>query len=217
LTERTSTVRVSASRTSGEDILQRRVGRRLGWLGVSAMATVAVCATAPAVAQDTGPAPKAQVGFERRAQLSPQEELAEADSILTRMDQAAAAVRRQLDRARQGRDVIKSLCLSDKLSQVDVAARSARDRQSALQAAVQRNDMELANHEFTILSVLRHRAEQLGAEANQCIGEEVAFVGQTMVVMSVEPNLPGVEDTTSYPPSPPPIVVSPPVPTSGMQ
>jgi hypothetical protein len=197
--------------------LQRRVGRRLGWLGLSAMAAVALCATAPAVAQGNGPAPKAQVGFERRPQLSPQEELAEADSILTRMDQAAAAVRRQLDRARQGRDVIKSLCLSDKLSQVDVAARSARDRQSALQAAVQRNDMELANHEFTILSVLRHRAEQLGAEANQCIGEEVAFVGQTMVVMSVEPNLPGVEDTTSYPPLPPPIVVSPPVPTSGMQ
>jgi hypothetical protein len=188
-----------------------------GWFGVSAIAVVAVCAAAPAIAQGTSPAPKAQVGFERRPQLSPQEELAEADAILTRLDQAAGAVRRQLDRARQGRDVIKSLCLSDKLSQVDVAARSARDRQSALQAAVQRNDTELANHEFTILTVLRQRAEQIGAEANQCIGEEVAFVGQTVVVMSVEPNLPGVDDTTGYPTPPPPIVVAPPVVASGVQ
>jgi hypothetical protein len=196
--------------------LQRRVGKGLGWWGRGAIAAVAVCAAAPAIAQGTGPAPKAQVGFERRPQLSPQEELAEADAILTRMDQAAAAVRRQLDRARQGRDVIKSLCLSDKLSQVDVAARSARDRQGALQAAVQRNDSELANHEFTILTVLRQRAEQLGAEANQCIGEEVAFVGQTVVLMSVEPNLPGVEETTGYPTVPPPvIVVAPPVAASG--
>jgi len=196
--------------------LQRRVGKGLGWWGRGAIAAVAVCAAAPAIAQGTGPAPKAQVGFERRPQLSTQEELVEADAVLTRMDQAAAAVRRQLDRARQGRDVIKSLCLSDKLSQVDVAARSARDRQSALQAAVQRNDSELANHEFTILTVLRQRAEQLGAEANQCIGEEVAFVGQTVVLMSVEPNLPGVEETTGDPAVPPPIiVVAPPVAASG--
>jgi hypothetical protein len=39
--------------------------------------------------------------------------------------------------------VVKSLCLSDKLSQIDVATRSARDRQTALQAAAQRNDAEL--------------------------------------------------------------------------
>jgi hypothetical protein len=121
------------------------------------------------------------------------------------MDQSSNTIRRQLDTARQGRDVVRSLCLSDKLSQVDVAARSAKDRQTALQAAVQRNDTELANHEFTILTVLRQRTEQLGAEANQCIGEEVAFVGQTQVVTVVDPNLPG-EDNTDYPPETPPIV-----------
>jgi len=193
--------------------LQRRVGKGLGWLGVGAVAAVALCAAAPAVAQGPGPAPKAQVGFERRPQLSPQEELAEADSILARMDQAATAVRRQLERARQGRDVIKSLCLNDKLSQVDVAARSARDRQTALQAAVQRGDTELANHEFTILTVLRQRAEQVGAEANQCIGEEVAFVGQTVVVTEISPDLP-TEDVTSYPPLAPTIPLFPPTCTS---
>jgi hypothetical protein len=145
-----------------------------------------------------GGAADAQVGFQRKQQLSPQDELAQADAVLTRMDQASGTVRRQLERARSARDVVKSLCLNDKLSQIDVAARSAKDRQGALQAAVQRNDAELSNHEFTIMTVLKQRAEQLSAEANQCLGEEVAFVGQTQVQTEINPNLPETE-TTGYP------------------
>jgi hypothetical protein len=143
----------------------------------------------------------AQVGFQQKVQLSPKDELAQADSILTRLDQASGAVRRQLERARTARDVVKSLCLNDKLSQIDVAGRTAKDRQSALQAAVQRNDSELSNHEFTIMTVLRQRAEQLVAEANQCLGEEVAFVGQTQVTTEVNPDLPN-EETATYPMAP---------------
>jgi hypothetical protein len=158
--------------------------------------------------------PNAQVGFERRVQLSPQEEATQADAILTRMGQASANVRRQLDKARQARDVVKSLCLSDKLSQIDVATRSSRDRTSALQAAVQRGDTELANHEFTILSVLKQRVEQLVGEANQCIGEEVAFIGQTQVVTEVDPNLPGSEEDNTGVPAVPPFggLAPPPLP-----
>src|SRR5208282_5107119 len=120
----------------------------------------------------------------------------------------SGAVRRQLERARTARDVVKSLCLNDKLSQIDVAGRTAKDRQSALQAAVQRGDQELANHEFTIMTVLRQRAEQLVAEANQCLGEEVAFVGQTQVTVEIDPNLSGEEEGT--PMNPMPIPTPPP-------
>jgi hypothetical protein len=150
----------------------------------------------------------AQVGFERKAQLSTKDQLTQADSILTRMDQASGAVRRQLERAKTARDVVKSLCLNDKLSQIDVAGRTAKDRQSALQAAVQRNDIELANHEFTIMTVLRQRAEQLVAEGNQCLGEEVAFVGRTQITTEIDKNLPN-EDTTNYPSTDPTLITAP--------
>jgi hypothetical protein len=133
---------------------------------------------------------------------------------IARMNQAATTVRRQLDNARQTRDVVKSLCLSDKLSQIDVAVRSARDRQSALQAAAQRSDIELTNHEFTMLTVLRQRTEQLTAEANQCIGEELSFVGQTQVVTVYPIDLP--EDTTG-PSTPPVLIIPPPIPVSATQ
>ncbi len=182
------------------------------------VATVVLAASGSATAQSAGGAASAsataQVGFERRPQLTPQDELAQGDAVVSRMTQAAATVRRQLDTARQARDVVKSLCLSDKLSQIDVATRSARDRQQALQAAAQRNDLELSNHEFTMLTVLRQRTEQLTAEANQCLGEDLSFVGQTQVT-TLTPALP-VDDTTQ-PPNVTPIVVPPPVAVSGTQ
>jgi hypothetical protein len=170
----------------------------LRWVGAGAL-IVGAGSTALAQ-QSTGASPAPQVGFERRVQLSPQDELTQADAVISHMDSTSATIRRLLDSARQSRDVVKSLCLSDKLSQVDVAERSAKDRQVALQAASQRSDSELANHEFTILTVLRQRVEQLAAEANQCIGEEVAFVGQTQVVAQIDPNLPGSSDeNTTFP------------------
>jgi hypothetical protein len=186
----------------------------LRWLGSTAF-VLAVAGSATAQPSN-GTAADAQVGFERRAQLSPQDEVNQAEMGITRMEQIAGTVRRQLEQARAARDVVKTLCLNDKLSQVDVAIRSARDRQQALQAAVRRNDVEMANHEFTILTVLNQRAVQQGAQANQCIGEEYAFVGQTQVTSEIDPNLPG-EDVTAFPPTDGTLVSAPPVTISGSQ
>jgi hypothetical protein len=155
----------------------------------------------------------AQVGFQRKTQLSPQEQVVESDRSIQRMEQAAAGVRKQLQSAREARDVVKTLCLNDKLSQIDVATRSARDRKTSLQAAATRNDAELSNHEFTILTVLRQRAEQLTAEANQCIGEEAAFIGDTKVTTTVDPTLPASDDT-NFPPTDPTLISGPPQCTS---
>ena len=152
------------------------------------------------------------VGFQRKTSLTPQEQLAESAKHLGRMEQAAGGVRKMLEEARKQRDVVKTLCLNDKLSQIDVAIRSGRDRRTQLQAAVNRNDSELANHEFTILTVLRQRSEQLVAEANQCIGEEAAFVGDTRTRVTIDPSIP--PDETPYPPTDPTLVTGPPQCTS---
>ena len=97
------------------------------WIAVAAFVLLA---TGSATAQQAGAGAsgQGQVGFERRPQLSPQEELTQSDAILRRIDTAAGVVRRQLESARAARDVVRTLCLNDKLSQVDVANRSARER-----------------------------------------------------------------------------------------
>jgi hypothetical protein len=191
--------------------LNMRIHATLRWTAVTAFVLAAAGpATAQSAGGTAGGGASAQVGFEQKQNLSPADELSQADQIIAHMDQSSAAVRRQLETARAARDVVKTLCLNDKLSQIDVATRSARDRQAALQAAVQRNDAELAAHQFTVLTEHRRRAGQLTAEANQCIGEEVAFVGQTQVTVQVDNNIPNNDTTVDPNDNPMPVYTPPP-------
>ena len=172
------------------------VGLTVSFAGLVALGAVAGAqAGAPASATASS---AAQVGFERRVQLTPAQEDAQSEILLAEMRATAATTQRMLAQARIARDVVKTLCLNDKLSQVDVARRSATDRKASLHAAVSRGDQELSNHEFTILTVLKKRVEQLSAEANQCIGEEAAFAGATNVVTTIDTTLP-VGDPTDFP------------------
>lgn len=176
------------------------LSRRL--LGVMLVGGVSLLiGTGIAAAQAGGPAPQAPqdptAGVARQVTLSPQEQVTQADGFVARMESTRNSVRRQLETARTQRDVVKVLCLNDKLNQIDVAIRSAKERKAALEGAASRNDVDLANHEFTILSVLRQRADQLTAEANQCIGEEGVSIDEAAVNVTVE-DLPQ-QDPSEYP------------------
>ncbi|MGC4065402.1 MAG: hypothetical protein QM784_12290 [Polyangiaceae bacterium] len=152
---------------------------------------------------------------ENRAEstLTPAQMRSEATQYLPAMEQSGQTIRRQLDQAREARDVVKVLCLNDKLNQVDVAVRSTRDRVQSLSAAVERNDAERARHEFTVVQVLRDRVRTLSQEASQCIGEETGFIDEPKVSVQIDPAIPK-EDPTVFPQDPviistPPTVTSP--------
>jgi uncharacterized protein YqeY len=162
----------------------------------------------PMMQQPTPMPPDASAGFSRQVTLSPAEQLAATEQYILRMDAARLQIRRMLETARSQRDVVKTLCLNDKLNQMDVALRSARERRQALERAATRKDTDLANHEFTILNVLRQRTDQLTAEANLCIGKEVEDVGANAVTSTVDPGIPR-EDPSEYPNST--VIVEPPV------
>ena len=163
-------------------------------IGQSVASAQATDEPAPPPAEGVGETP----GLSKQVTLSPQEQLTAANTYLANMESIRASIRRDLEDAREQRDVVKTLCLNDKLNQIDVALRSAGERQRALELAAGRGDKDLSNHEFTILSVLHQRAQQLDAEAKQCIGKEVGFVGESSVTLDVDPNLP-FDDPTDYP------------------
>ena len=154
--------------------------------------------------------PDAGAGLSRQVNLSPAEQLAQADGSLSRMEGSRSTVRRQLESARAQRDVVKTLCLNDKLNQLDVTLRSSRERKTALEAAVARKDTDLAGHEFTILGVFKQRGDRLFAEANQCVGTDIGTIGDTRVTPTVDPGIP--DDYQGPPPTPlTPVIVPPPV------
>ncbi len=154
--------------------------------------------------------PQASASAER--QLSADEMVASGKAFVAGIEQASGSISRQLQAARKDRDVVRVLCLSDKLNQVDVALGSARDRLNALRGAAERSDIDRTRHESTVLEVLNDRVRVLINESNQCVGEETGFIGEAEVSVSVDPNLPNAETTfeanTNSPP-PPPNISSP--------
>lgn len=148
------------------------------------------------------------VSSQADANLTPQQMLDRARSYKPMMDNDAAAVQRQASDAKLKHDVVKSLCLSDKLSQIHVTVNTASGRVDTLTAAVSHNDADRAKHEFTIIQVLKDRSQALVAEANQCIGEETGFIGESTVTVTIDPNIPNT-DPTQFPNDP--IVSEPPV------
>ncbi len=173
----------------------------LGMFGVAAAQTAG--AAGPAVPE---------ISTQKTANLSMSEMQAQTDKDLPQMDQGATTVRRQLEDARAARDVVKVLCLNDKLNQINVAIRSARDRASSLKIAVKQNDKDRVKHEYVVIQVLHDRVQTLVAEANQCIGEETGFVGESRVTVNIDPNIPDT-DPSQFPSdnivSQPPVLSSP--------
>jgi hypothetical protein len=136
----------------------RRALLAIGFLSASAVA-------APASSQ-----PEAEAGLSRQVTPAPAELPLLSLRIIAKMSAARATIREDLQAARAQRDVVKALCLSDKLTQIDVAIRGATERRASLDLALGRNDVEQATHELTIMGFLQNRADALRAEASQCIG-----------------------------------------------
>jgi hypothetical protein len=156
----------------------------------------------------------ADLGLQQKVSLSPAEQASEAGEILVRMDSSRGVVRRMLEESRAKRDVVKQLCLDDKLSQIDIALRNARERKTEVEIAAATNDADLASHAFTVLSVFRQRSEQLVAEANLCIGKDAEILGLGeggSVTPIIDPNI--ADEPAYYPPN---IIIIEPPPTGSV-
>jgi hypothetical protein len=173
-----------------------------------------LCCFGVALAQETTPPPSNVIGVQSQqdVNLTPPQMLQRARAFKPMMDNDASAVQRQASDAKLKHDVVKSLCLSDKLSQIHVAVSTASGRIDTLEAAVNHNDADRAKHEFTIVQVLKDRSASLVSEANQCVGEETGFIGESTVTVTVDPNIPTV-DPSDFPNDPlvsePPTLSSP--------
>jgi hypothetical protein len=141
------------------------------------------------------------------------------DVAVARMENQEARVGQQVAAARVQKDMVKVLCLTDKATQLETIVRAARERRRSIEGTA---DPALAAHDRAALGVLKERGDRLVAESQQCIGQEISFVGDSRVAMQVDPNLPPEdgESITQWakrreaaaPANPPPALGPPPPP-----
>jgi hypothetical protein len=123
--------------------------------------------------------------------LTPQQQLRVAGRLLDEMNAKRRRVAELLNLAQQQVDMIRVNCLNDKLTQIDVSIRSARDHMDLLQTAIGISNDGQRNHEYSLLQIFGQRAETLDVEARQCVGEEGAGFGdRNELSVSTSVNIP---------------------------
>lgn len=181
---------------------------------IACLTLFSIAGVGVAIAQERqvdSPAP-ANISGGADVNLSPQQMLDRVRAIIPEMENLRGAVNAQLADAKKKKDVVKALCLDDKSKQMKLAIDTAKDRVLDLSSAVSQNDPDRSKHEFTVIQVLRERVQTLVAEAQQCIGEETGFIGNTEVSVTIDPAIPNA-DPSNFPEDPivsePPVLASP--------
>jgi hypothetical protein len=140
------------------------------------------------------------ISVKQRPTLTPEEMLTQSKEYQKTIGEVLKRVQALQDQSKQAKDIIRLNCVTDKLVQVRVNASIADQSMAALQEAMTRADEGQRTHEFTRLTIVNQKVLVLGAEAENCIGEDLSFVGATRIDVEIDPGIPQYDPT--QPPAP---------------
>ena len=159
------------------------------------------------LAQDAGPPPAPSdheptnakpdtdltVPMRARANISMAEMTQQVEVYFKKMEEVLRHMVQLQDIARREKDVIKLNCVNDKLLQLKQLRNIADQANLNMQEAITHGDDEARYHEFGRITISAQQAQALTSEAENCIGEDLTFLGPTQVDV-VEPE--GPDDPT---------------------
>ena len=146
-------------------------------------------------ATTAAPGGPVDISVKQRPMLQPEEMVTQAKDYFKSMNEVLKRVQGLLDQSKKEKDIIRLNCVTDKLVQVRVNLNIGEQSMTALQEAVTRADEGERTHEFTRLTIVNQKVQVLGAEAENCIGEDLSFVGATRVDVEIDPNIPQYDPT----------------------
>jgi hypothetical protein len=168
-----------------------RIGLAAGFLsGGLVMGGLAVAQQAE---DDEDGQEEASMQVRRAADMTPADQVTEAQRLLSNGQSLSLRVQGMLDQSRREGDVLRVTCLDDKLTQVNAHVRTLGDRVEALQEAVRLADEARRNHEYTVIVVLGQNLVVLDRAASECIGQDIYEIGTTRVVTTIDPNSPDID------------------------
>jgi len=155
-------------------------------------------ATPPAA---TGPeAGGVDLSVKQQPNLTPQDMQNQGREYFRTMNETLKHIQTLQDTARRHKDIIKLNCVTDKLVQAKVNINISEQAMNSMQESIARGDEGGRTHEFTRLTIVNQKVTMLGAEAENCIGEDLSFVGATKVDVEIDPNIP--QNDPTQPPIP---------------
>lgn len=163
------------------------------FIGSTVFAQGAAPVTIPA--PGAPPAGSVDLSVKQRPTLTPADMVNQSKDYFRAMGETIKRIQTLQDQAKREKDIIRLNCVTDKLVQGRVNVNIAEQSMATMQESIARNDEGEQTHEFTRLTIVNQKVTVLGAEAENCIGEDLSFVGATRVDVEVDPNIPQYDPT----------------------
>lgn len=162
-------------------------------------------------APEAAAAEEVDVPMRKRANISSGDMVNQAQGYLRKMQESLRRVVELQEVARKQKDVIKLNCVNDKLLQIKQLLNIGETANTNMQEAIARRDEEARYHEFGRITIANQQVQVLATEAENCIGEDLSFLGPTEVTVETpeQPDDPTADPTPEYPEVEPPPVASP--------
>jgi hypothetical protein len=170
------------------------------------------------LAQDAGTPPPAEpprtdldVPMRARANVSATDMTRQVETYFKRMDEILRHIVQLQEVARREKDVIKLNCVNDKLLQIKQLVNIGEANKTNLDEAIARDDESGRYDFYSNITIANDQVSTLGAEAEQCIGQDLSFLGptDTTVEGGNEPDDPTVSEEPDFPEVEQPPVASP--------
>ena len=121
--------------------------------------------------------------------LTGEQKLERAATRIDEMRDTLTSISGLLETVRdQERDILKVNCVNEKLAAIKGFVKVSEQSYVNLQAAVNQDDTEAAEHHYTLVAVAQQKVQALAEEARLCTGEEQRFAGTTDVEVTPPEN-----------------------------
>jgi hypothetical protein len=132
---------------------------------------------------DEAAAPAVTVPMDKQANITPEEMITRVEEMVRAMQQMQKRMLQLQQVARKAKDILKLNCVNDKLQQVRQLMNIADSAVDGMQDAISKRDDDGRYHYYTQVTIVSEKVTALRDEAENCIGEEIVFLGPTEVVV----------------------------------
>jgi hypothetical protein len=163
-------------------------------------------------ADSGGPVPEGELRgdvstLEEAAKVPNEEKQKRSEQMLAEMRAALKRGTELLQQARSAKDIRQLNCVNEKVTLIKGLLKVAEQASVKMYDGIAANNQTVVNHEYGIILLAHPRVVTLRSEAEQCVGEEAIYTGETKVSVDQGPQLVPPEGGMITPPGPgiPPI------------
>jgi hypothetical protein len=131
--------------------------------------------------------------------LSPQQMVGQSERKLAEMRSSLRTALELIAAARAQRDIVKLNCLNERVTQLKGVLKVAEDAHTSLVDQAAQGDVEGSRGSFTRVSMAHDRIKNLRVQAQNCVGADSYYGGNTEVITDVNPQLAGADPFFSDP------------------